>query len=46
MINFKDDEFEVTTVTTVEEAKKVLSAGFDYVTGEYSDGGKIFRKRK
>jgi hypothetical protein len=32
MINSKDDEFEVATATTVEEAKKVLSAGFDYVT--------------
>jgi integrase len=32
MIHFKDDEFEVTTATTVEEAKKVLEAGFDYIT--------------
>lgn len=31
MIHFKDDEFEVTTATNVEEAKQVLSAGFDYV---------------
>jgi integrase len=29
MIHFKDDEFEVTTATTVEEAKTVLSSGFD-----------------
>jgi len=32
MIDFKDDEFEVTTATTVDEAKQALSAGFDYVT--------------
>jgi len=32
MIHFKDDQFEVTTATTVENAKNVLSAGFDYVT--------------
>jgi hypothetical protein len=32
MIHFKDDEFEVTTATTVEGAKKVLEAGFDYMT--------------
>jgi integrase len=32
MINCRDDQFEITTATTVEEAKKALSAGFDYVT--------------
>jgi hypothetical protein len=31
MIHFKDDEFEVTTATTVDKAKQVLSACFDYV---------------
>jgi len=30
----------------VEEAKKLVKVGFEYVTGEYDDGGKIFRKRK
>jgi hypothetical protein len=24
----------------------LIEAGFEYVTGEYNDGGKIFRKRK
>lgn len=24
----------------------ILIDGFEYVTGEYADGGKIFRKRK
>jgi len=23
-----------------------VEAGFEYVTGDYADGGKIFRKRK
>lgn len=32
LVYFKDDEFEVTTATTVDEAKQVLSAGFDYWT--------------
>lgn len=32
MLNFKTDEFEVTTATDIEEAKKILSAGFEYVT--------------
>jgi hypothetical protein len=29
--DFKDDQYELTTATTIEEAKQVLSAGFDYV---------------
>jgi hypothetical protein len=29
-----------------DEAIKLIEAGFDYVTGEYNDGGKLFRKRK
>jgi len=32
LIHLKNDQFEVTTATTVEEAKQVLSAKFDYVT--------------
>jgi integrase len=44
MIHFKDDEFEVTTATTVEEAKQVLSAGFEYVTEK--NGIMLFRRPK
>jgi integrase len=44
MINFKDDEFEVATATTVEEAKQVLSVGFDYVTEK--NGIMLFRRPK
>ena len=44
LVNFTDNEFEVTTATTLEEAKQVLSAGFDYVTD--MNGIKIFRKPK
>jgi integrase len=43
-VHFKDDEFEVTTATTVEEAKQVLSAGFDYVTEK--KGIMLFRRPK
>ena len=28
-----------------EEAVELVELGFEYVTGEYNDGGKIFRKR-
>jgi hypothetical protein len=29
-----------------EEACSFIEIGFEYVTGEYDNGGKIFRKRK
>jgi len=41
-----DDQFTVRVATNVEEACQLVEAGFEYVTGEYNDGGKIFRKRK
>jgi len=44
LIHFKADEYEVTTATDVEEAKKVLSAGFEYVTEK--QGIMLFRKPK
>jgi integrase len=30
----------------IGEAAALIEAEFEYVTGEYSDGGKLFRKRK
>jgi integrase/transcriptional regulator NrdR family protein len=44
LIQFKDDEYEVATATSVEETKKVLEAGFDYVCEK--DGILLFRKPK
>lgn len=44
MIEFKEDEFEVATATTVEEAKQVLSLGFDYVTEK--NGIMLFKRPK
>jgi len=41
-----DDQFTVRVATSVQEACSLAEAGFEYVTGEYVDGGKIFRKRK
>jgi len=29
-----------------KKAVKLVEVGFEYVTGDYDDGGKIFRKRK
>jgi len=31
LVHFKDDEFDVATATTVDEAKQLLTVGFDYV---------------
>ena len=44
MIHFKDDEFDVTTATTEDEAKTILATGYDYVTEK--NGIMLFRKPK
>ena len=36
MIHFKDDEFDTATATTVDEAKEVLVARYDYITEKSS----------
>ena len=40
------DGFTVRIAHDVGEAADLTEAGFEYVTGEYKDGSKIFRKRK
>jgi hypothetical protein len=45
LVNFESDEFHTDVANNVEDARKLIEAGFEYVTGEYGDGGKIFRKR-
>ena len=42
LVQFKDDEFDVETATTVEEAKTLLKAGFDYIAEK--DGIMLFRR--
>ena len=44
LIHFEDNEFEVATATTVEEAKQILTAGFDYITEK--SGIMLFRRPK
>jgi integrase len=41
-----DEKYVCKVAKNVQEAKKLVEAGFEYVTGEYNDGGKLFRKRK
>jgi integrase len=44
--NLPNDQFITKVAHNVEEVCKLVEVGFEYITGEYSDGGKIFRKRK
>ena len=44
--NIPEDSFVTRIAHNAEEVCKLIEVGFEYVTGEYSDGGKIFRKRK
>ena len=44
--NLPDDNFITRIAQNVEQACSFVEVGFEYVTGEYVDGGKIFRKRK
>lgn len=46
LFNSGNDQFHVKVARTAEEACQLIEVGFEYVTGEYNDGGKIFRKRK
>ncbi len=40
------NEYHAKIALNPEEACKLIEVGFEYITGEYTDGGKIFRKRK
>ena len=40
------DEWTSKVALNATEACQLIDVGFEYVTGEYTDGGKLFRKRK
>ncbi|MEM2254803.1 MAG: tyrosine-type recombinase/integrase [Candidatus Bathyarchaeia archaeon] len=44
LVNFKDDEYHFATAKTIEEAGKLIEAGFEYVC--HHEGTMLFRKRK
>jgi integrase len=46
LFNTSNENFTSRVAHDVGEACSLIEAGFEYVTGEYNDGGKIFRKRK
>jgi hypothetical protein len=46
LINFENDEWHVTTTKNLEEEKKLLEAGFEYIRYSDRDEVAIYRKRK
>jgi len=44
LISFESDEYSSAVAKTLDEARKLVEAGFEYVTDV--DGSKLFRKRK
>jgi len=46
LFNETDEDFICKVAHNVGEAVALIEAGFEKSTGEYNDGGKIFRKRK
>jgi integrase len=44
LVNFPNDEYYSATANTIDEARKLIECGFEYVT-EFN-GVKLFRKRK
>ena len=44
LVDFKEEEFYSATSTTIEETRKLIEQGFEYVTEV--EGVKLFRKRK
>ena len=44
LVNFESDEYHSAVAKTIEEARKLIEAGFEYVCDV--DGVKLFRKRR
>jgi len=44
LISFESDEYSSAVAKTLDEARKLVEAGFEYVTDV--EGNKLFRKRK
>jgi hypothetical protein len=44
--NLSNDQFITKIANNTDDACKLIEVGFEYITGEYNNGGKIFRKRK
>jgi hypothetical protein len=42
----QDDQNIYKVAKTAQDPVHLLELGFEYVTGEYDDGGKLFKKKK
>ena len=42
----EDEQYVYKVAKNVDEASSLIEVGFEYVTGEYEDGGKLFMKKK
>ena len=42
----EDDQNIYKVAKTAQDAVHLIELGFEYVTGEYDDGGKLFKKKK
>jgi len=42
----EEEEYTCKVAVDIEQTKELIEAGFEYITGEYINGGKLFRKRK
>jgi hypothetical protein len=42
----QDDQNISKVAKTAQDAVHLIELGFEYVTGEYDDGGKLFKKKK
>ena len=42
----EEERFISKVAMNVKEAAKLIELGFEYFTGEYDDGGKLFKKKK
>jgi hypothetical protein len=45
LIDFEAEEYTSRVVRNIEDAQKLVDAGFEYVC-DYAEDGKLFRKRK
>jgi hypothetical protein len=42
----RDDKYIYKVASTAQEAVQLIELGFEYVTGGYHNGGKLFKKQK
>jgi hypothetical protein len=45
-LDYEKVELHLLNHNDVKKSLELIEAGFEYVTGEYHDGGKFFKKRK